>query len=179
MSQAFIQPSPLQLERYYVKELSCAVRDSFIDRQDQQGPYSSPRMQANLNEEQIGDDPRHWRFELMVSSNDDGGDTFPYQVHVVLVGYFRVAEHYPEARVSTLARVNGPAVLYSAAREALVMLTSRTGYPGLMLPTIYFSPPPHDEAHAELKQLSGTESAAEAASATEQPQTPDGANRRR
>lgn len=155
--QTLIHPSPLQLERYYIKELSCSVKDNFIDQQGLMTPPASPRLTANVSETQLGEDERRWRFELMVSSTEDAASEFPYELRVVLVGFFKVHEDYPEPRVNNLARVNGPAVLYSAAREALVMLTGRTGYPALVLPTIYFSPPVHTEAEAAPKQLMGSQ----------------------
>ncbi|MDT7543356.1 MAG: hypothetical protein QOE33_3260 [Acidobacteriota bacterium] len=153
------QASPLQLERYYIKECNFSVKESFVDKQGDYAPVGLPQILANVNESVSEDDPRYWRFEVLVESNDDVSKEFPYSLHVVLVGFFRVHESYPEERIKLLAKINGPSLLYSAAREALVTVTGRTGYPAVVLPSVMFIPPspPKEEAVTVQKSLSSGE----------------------
>lgn len=141
MGQPPFQLSPLQLESYYIKECSFAIKDNFVDRQQDFTPVDMPRLIANVTQTPADQDPRHWRIELFVQSHDDASTEFPYSVEIVLVGFFKVHESYPDERVKALARINGPSLLYSAARETLLTVTSRTGYPALILPTLVFIPP--------------------------------------
>lgn len=98
-----------------------------------------PRLSANVTDIRNADDPRSWRFELEVESKDEESKEFPYSLRIILVGFFRVRDQYPDERADILARVNGPSVLYSAAREALATATSRSGYPAIVLPSVMFS----------------------------------------
>jgi preprotein translocase subunit SecB len=134
--------SPLELEQYYIKELYFSVKNNFVDRYnefEESEETAYPRLSANVTDIRNADDPRSWRFELKVESKDEESKEFPYSLRIILVGFFRVRDQYPEERADILARVNGPSLLYSAAREALATATSRSGYPAIVLPSIMFS----------------------------------------
>lgn len=134
--------SPLELEQYYIKELYFSVKNDFVDRYsefEESEETAYPRLSANVIDIRNADDPRSWRFELEVESKDAESKEFPYSLRIILVGFFRVRDQYPEERADVLARVNGPSVLYSAAREALATATSRSGYPAIVLPSVMFS----------------------------------------
>ena len=134
--------SPLQIVRYYIKELHYAVKENFDDKYEEQNlSIGYPNLYGNVIERQEKADPRQWRFEVIIESRDDQSEDFPYRLRIVLVGFFIVSDDYPFERADMLARVNGPSVLYSAAREALVTVTSRTGFPSIVLPSVMFIPP--------------------------------------
>jgi preprotein translocase subunit SecB len=146
--------SPLELERYYIKELRFLIKENFVDKNDQFEDFTFPQLQAEVGESSHQNDPLRWRFELAVESKDENSSDFPYSLRIVLVGFFRVNESYPPDRVANLARVNGPSLLYSAAREALVTATSRSGYPAIVLPSVMFTFL-NEESNAQ-KQLPST-----------------------
>ncbi len=132
--------SPLELLQYYVKELYFCVKENFVDKYEEfegRDEVAYPKLAAKIIDNQI--DPRSWRFELEVESKDEDSTEFPYSLRITLVGFFRVREQYPADRADLLARVNGPSVLYSAAREALATATSRSGYPAIVLPSVMFT----------------------------------------
>lgn len=134
--------SPLELEQYYIKELYFSVKNDFVDRYnefEESEETAYPRLSANVTDIRNADDPRSWRFELEVESKDEESKEFPYSLRIILVGFFRVRDQYPDERADILARVNGPSLLYSAAREALATATSRSGYPAIVLPSVMFS----------------------------------------
>ncbi len=152
MQQEPFSVSPLQIQNYYIKELHYAVKENFVDKYDQNLDISYPYLSGNIIEFQREDDPRQWRFEVVIESRDEQSNEFPYTLRIALVGFFRVSEDYPSERADILARVNGPSLLYSAAREALVTATSRTGFPAIVLPSVIFMPPTK-ETKAEPKAL--------------------------
>jgi preprotein translocase subunit SecB len=141
MEQSELRLSPLQLNRYFIKELSYAVKGSFEGRYDPTAFFPYPQLLSRVKSTRNESDARAWKFELTVESNDAKSEEFPYSLRIVMVGDFTVAESYPAERADLLARVNGPSLLYSAAREALVLITSRSGFPAIVLPSVLFLPP--------------------------------------
>lgn len=152
MEQSELRLSPLQLNRYFVKELSYAVKESFEGRYDPTASFPYPQLSARVKSTRDESDARAWKFELTVESNDAKSEEFPYSLRIVLVGDFTVAENYPAERADLLARVNGPSLLYSAAREALVTVTSRSGFPAIVLASVLFLPPGEDTAKTGEQQ---------------------------
>lgn len=148
MEQSELRLSPLQLNRYFIKELSYAVKGSFEGRYDPTEAFPYPQLSSRVRSTRNESDARAWKFELTVESNDAKSEEFPYSLRIVLVGDFTVTESYPAERADLLARVNGPSLLYSAAREALVLVTSRSGFPAIVLPSVLFLPPEDGAAKA-------------------------------
>lgn len=142
-----MQPSPLQLEAYFLKELSFSIADRL-----ETAPTRSPKsdnigIKVGIDASPRDDDPLKWRCELTVESAEEPESNPPYSFRITFVGFFRVAKGYPAERVELMARTNAPALLYSAAREALVPITSRGPYPAVVLPSVTFLevPPPRSE----------------------------------
>src|ERR1051325_3639855 len=134
-------PSPLSLEWYFIKELSVVWQSEFDPSQGSTIAVSDLLVEAvpSQNEEE----PRKWAFEVSINLEDNTGKRFPYVFHIVLVGFFEIAARYAEKNpngAELLAVVNGPAVLYSAAREQITMITGRGPYPEVILPTVTFLP---------------------------------------
>lgn len=64
----------------------------------------------------------------------------PYAVHLIAVGLFTVSDKIEDP--VKLLKITGASILYSAAREFLITITSRGPWPPFFLPTISFLPPP-------------------------------------
>ncbi len=60
-----------------------------------------------------------------------------YKIHLVVIGYFEVSPKWPAPE--KLIEINGASILFSAAREYLITITSRGPWGALMLPTISFN----------------------------------------
>jgi preprotein translocase subunit SecB len=133
-----LQLSPLQLNKYFIKELHFAVKGDFDGKYDQTAEFPYPQLSARVSHTQSEQNPREWRLELTLESDDSQSEKFPYTLKIILVGYFTVIEEYPSERANMLAHVNGPSLLYSAAREALVTITGRSGFPAIVLPSVMF-----------------------------------------
>lgn len=71
------------------------------------------------------------------SPPDDEECNQAYRIHIVVVGVFKVAQSWDEKE--KLLRVNGSSILYSAAREFLITITSRGPFGAVTLPTISFN----------------------------------------
>lgn len=64
-----------------------------------------------------------------------------YTMELASVGFFEVEKDFPEDQREALVATMGASLLYGAAREFLLMLTSRGPYPAIYLPTITFMQP--------------------------------------
>jgi preprotein translocase subunit SecB len=134
--------SPLLLEEYVLRELQFSLISDLKNRPDRAAQYDGLSIEVTTEVEKRDGDLRKWRCELTVESKAEKGANHPYKFRVTYVGFFSVAETYPAERVEMMARTNTPALLYSAAREALLPLTGRGPFPAILLPSVTFLEPP-------------------------------------
>jgi preprotein translocase subunit SecB len=155
--KAVFQPmiSPLQLDSYFLKSMHFELKSGF-DRVST-GDMVPPDLEIGVvSVERNPENPAQWRFEVSLELPDEPDNKFPYTVATTLVGVFTVNEHYPEEHAERLARVNGPAVLYSSAREIVASITGRSPYPKLLIPSVTFIQPGIDRTampESQLKQI--------------------------
>lgn len=136
-----MQASPLQLEGYFLKELQFALLDELKGVPSASAKYDAIGIKVDADTTPRDDDRLKWRCELTVESSSESDRMMPYTFRITFVGFFRVSKGYPAERIEIMARTNAPAVLYSAAREALVPLTSRGPYAAIILPSVTFLDP--------------------------------------
>ena len=134
--------SPLQLDRYFLKSLHFQLRPGF-DSGIRGFTPAPPNIEVGVVcAEQDPGNPKQWRFEVRIELPDEPSDGgFPYTIETTLVGFFTVSPHYPQETTELLARANGPALLYSCAREILASITGRSPYPKLTIPSVTFIQP--------------------------------------
>lgn len=153
--------SPLQLDRYFLKDLRFELKEGFDGQRVPVGDLTPPSLEIGVvAAEQNSEDPLQWRFEVSLELPDPPESKFPYIVATTLVGYFTVNAHYPAEQAERLARINGPALLYSSAREVVASVTGRSPYPKLLIPSVTFIQPGSDKTQipdSELKQLGSGE----------------------
>lgn len=135
-----MQNSPLQLESYFLNELFFSVESPLLDIPESDVKYPSVQFQVNVDSNPMGEDSRRWRCELAIQSRREEGEQLPYQFRVSMIGFFQISKEWPEEKVEMVARVNGPALLYSAAREILISVTGRGVFPPFILPSVTFIP---------------------------------------
>lgn len=146
-----MQPSPLQLEYFFLKELRFSLLKELQVLPDRVPSYDKLGIDVQVQATPVQDNPLKWRCELNIKSKTDPNLILPYDFSITYVGFFSVDEHYPAEKSELLARANAPAVLYSAARETLIILTSRGPVPGLILPSVTFIEPPSGPRNQESK----------------------------
>jgi preprotein translocase subunit SecB len=164
-----MRPSPLQLNDYWVDNLTFSTNydhepdepvvrvispeDLLVEVQESVNPENSLQRSCNIS----------------IALNESAAANFPWMFNVSLVGYFQIDEDWPGNKDS-LFSANAPAVLYSAAREALAAVSGRGPYREVLLPSVTFInlPPPEKQlpAAAEVQQGEGTKSPAKAARKT-------------
>jgi preprotein translocase subunit SecB len=145
-----MQLSPLLLEGYFLKELHFAVNDNVDNHKSE---FDNIEISVDVDTQAHQDDPLRWRCELTIKSKLDPKLYYPYAFVITYVGLFRVSEKFPSERVELLVQTNGPALLYSAAREMLTSLTGRGMFPVVLLPSVTFLSPPDNGKKPSSKQV--------------------------
>ena len=132
---------PLQLESYSFTDLELHANSEYAEAGNAPPTYALTVEPVVAEDEQDGG----WSVVLSIHTEPEQGTTGPYQAQVNMVGRFRVSKDYPSERARDLVQITGSSILYSAAREMLLLLSSRTVWGPMQLPTVSFMPPRNEE----------------------------------
>jgi preprotein translocase subunit SecB len=145
-----MNPSPLLLDNYYFKEITVKYHSGV----DGDNKVIADDLKVDAREIRDQDNLRKWIFILTIELPEAATPKLSCTFRIELIGFFEVSESYDPALSERLARANGPAILYSAAREMLVILTGRGFGHTVILPSVNFLPPTHKQATSdEGKQI--------------------------
>ncbi|HEV7375950.1 MAG TPA: protein-export chaperone SecB [Pyrinomonadaceae bacterium] len=132
-----MQLSRLALDDYFIKALSFALSSGFDQDREEGSEVEPPDLKVRSRLQHLKN--KQWRCELRVELPSDPAGKFPYAFGLTLVGLFSIEKELSPDSDETLARSNAPAVLFSAAREVLASVSSRSGFPPFLLPTVTFA----------------------------------------
>lgn len=122
--------TPILLEEYFFPIVQVGANPD--------GPEEAPDPQFNIKVT-IGKAEEENLYQVTVAINtpDDEEETKQnYYVHLVAVGIFSVNPEFDN--IPKLLHVTGSSMLYSAAREFLITITSRGPWDAVSLPTFSF-----------------------------------------
>lgn len=107
------------------------------------------------------ENPLDWRLSLTVrfGGKGDKDGPPPYHGHLKVIGYFEVAESYPEDKRDSLIGITGASILYGACREMLANLTARGPHGLVSLPSISFLEPDGKKAAKKATRKAAAKSA--------------------
>ena len=133
--------SPLQLHRYFAEEVFCKANPDFD--KDKEVKIKDFQVLFETGEDK---NPLLRRIRLTVEQNLSKDGNEPFAFKIVMVGLFEVMKEFFESqgaeKTEQLVNVNGPALLYSAARELLALVSGRGPYTdenlNVLLPSITF-----------------------------------------
>jgi len=144
--------SPLQLEASYIRQLSFSMKaEPGIVKL-----VEAPSVSVIVKAARRPDDPLAWSFELSLEFEEKTKKRMPFDFSLVMLGFFKISNKYPADQVERLATANGPAVLYSMARETISAITGRNGYSPFVLPTVTFVQSPSQVAKQQKPPRSRT-----------------------
>jgi preprotein translocase subunit SecB len=84
--------------------------------------------------------PGMWRVTLDIEGKDDEATPPPYLFRLRGIGTFRyTGDDRPEPEIARIVGVNGASIVFSSAREYLMLLTSRGPWGQMRLPTVSFA----------------------------------------
>jgi len=153
-----MRASNLLLDSYYIDELSFSLDDNYVYDPEKEPTLSASDLSVDVDPWRHPAEPLKWYFRLAVRLDDKEGK-FPYRFSVRLTGFFDVQADCPPDLAEPLALVNAPAILYASARELLALVTGRSRYLSVILPSVtFFEPDPKSkrvQAARPKKALSG------------------------
>ena len=126
-------PSPLHLEKYFFTKVHVDACPNSCEKTGK-GLFT---VKATCMKHK--DAEHKWMVQLEIKQAQDKDNGCPeYSFHIESVGFYDVSDNFPAEKSEQLVRVNGPALLYSAARELIAMLTCRGPFAPVNLPTVTF-----------------------------------------
>lgn len=154
--------SPLQLQRYYLEEFACKANPDFNEKGEGKPENFQVYFESGVNDKNSLQ--RRIRLTIEQKLGKDGKE--PYSFKVVMVAFFEVAKKFFDEKgaeeVDKIVNANGPALLYSAARELLALISGRGPHTNkdldVFLPSITFinfkpmKCPPEEEKPKEPKK---------------------------
>ena len=135
-----IAKAPIDLKSYFFPYVQVAADPEFnFDR-----PEIHPDIQVKRT---VEPDENNGLYQVTLNITVMPGDEhekIPYSIEWVAVGLFSVAEGTEEP--VRMLEINGASILYSAAREFVITITSRGPWPQFALPTASFYYPKDQRA---------------------------------
>lgn len=125
----------LRLETYYFTNTSVSADPCY---EPHEGVVPAITIDTNIEMAQHSDDPNRWMITVGVHAKSGDEKPIPYKVDLEVVGFFRVEPEVQIEKAPLLVQANGAAILYSSAREYLLMVTGRGPWPPISLPTTNF-----------------------------------------
>lgn len=128
--------APLQLERYVFTKLEVEANPDYVPQETVADNPIKLRLDIGLGEHQ--EDPT--KFQVIVGIDELRAEkgTLPYRIALQAVGLFSVSKDFKHDDLKKVVQVNGASMLYSAARELVLLITGRGPWSGYQLPTISF-----------------------------------------
>lgn len=129
---------PLLLEESYFDQVHVEAAPEYAPDPDGAPRQHGVEMQLGLAT--VDASPDLWRVSLDIRHKEADDEAPRYHFRLRTVGFFKyVADERPEPEVAKLMAANGASILYSSAREYLLLLTSRGPWGQLSLPTMSFA----------------------------------------
>jgi preprotein translocase subunit SecB len=135
-----MRASPLVLKDYFTTEFRFSAQPDFNLKSPSEATILPSEIAVDV-EQLLTPDSSHARsYQITVQLEPDVVEKFPWTFYISLVGFFEVLPSWPEDQIDRLFVANAPALLYSAARESLSMVSGHGPYRRALLPSITFAP---------------------------------------
>lgn len=129
--------SNLQLETYFIDEIQCKTNKDYLKKEKISFEGFDVTFESGIN----ANNPLLRRIVLTIKQENNIDK--PYEFKLTIIGIFSISESFAarekESQLEKLINTNCPSILYTAAREIILTLTSRQPNGSYMLPTIAFS----------------------------------------
>lgn len=128
--------APLQLEHYVFTKLEVEANHDYAP---QEAVAESPvklRLDMELGEHK--EDSTKFQVTVGIDELRAEKGILPYRISLQVVGLFSISKDFKHDDLKKIVQVNGASMLYSAAREMILLITGRGPWPAYQLPTISF-----------------------------------------
>ena len=100
---------------------------------------AEPSLKPTIWYEPVPNTADQWKLVLTLQlASADPAKPYAYEAEIKIQGLVQVTDGFMQAKKEQLALVNGLSILYSAAREMLLNITSRSASGAVSLPTLSF-----------------------------------------
>jgi len=130
----------MQLENYFVEELSFQVRQDYQPDSENPSKLSPSDLEIEVRLGKIKEDAFKQMCHLTITLKEKLEKGLPYDFKLVIVGFFQIHSSCSEDEVEMLLKNSAPSMLFTAGRELLMLVTGRARFAPLMLPTMTFLP---------------------------------------
>lgn len=143
--------APLQLTDYFVTSIRVGASPDFDTSRETDLEIESLKIEQTCV--QVGEEKDH-AFSLVMSISQDlvPGKNIPYSYEIQLVGSITAHPDFPKEKLRHAVEVNGPSMLFGAAREILRAATGRGPYGQLLIPSTTFFKPANPPAKKAAKK---------------------------
>lgn len=100
--------------------------------------FDGTEYKLNIRHGRSKDSDSNWWVGVEYATRSNEEKICPYELDMLAVGIFSVAENFPNERAEKLVYENGAALVFSAIREMVSTLTGRSTYGQFILPTVSF-----------------------------------------
>lgn len=140
-----MRPARMQLKEYFVAESFFRTQTEYLTVADQEDfKLNSSDLEIKVALGQHSENANEKICELTIALENKNEEKTPYVFKIVMLGFFDLHESCQAEEAELLLKTNAPSVLYSAAREFLLLTTGRGMFSPLMLPTVTFLPVEQD-----------------------------------
>lgn len=137
-----MQISPLQLTQHFFTKVAIDQRDkTLVEPTFKPFALDKVKMDVQLESgtaEDEKEEPKHFMIRLGITLDKERQHDIPYDISIELVGFFEVSKSMPIEKRAELVLANGASILYSAARESILSITSRFMKGHITMPTVNF-----------------------------------------
>lgn len=129
---------PLQLERYFFTRTVANANPGFDPVAAGNAGDVDRDVDVQVHLFRNDADPHEYQLTLAIVPVQVGDASPPYELEVEVIGFFTVNPSFERPDIDRLVQVNGASLLYSAAREYVMTVTSRGPWGPFLLPTVNF-----------------------------------------
>lgn len=146
-----MQLAPLQLTDYFVHSLRVEASPDF--ESDHETDLDIDSLQVEHECIALDDDALP-RYHMAMTIRQDlvPGKNIPYSYELRMVGRIVASPDFPADKLQRAVEVNGPSMLFGAAREILRAATGRGPYGQVLIPSTTFFRPAAAPQHKPVKQ---------------------------
>lgn len=124
--------SPLEIKSYFFPHVVVTADPLYVEAENNTSPHYDIKVAVDRDDERD-----NYQVAVEIVSEPESEDKRQaYSVHLVGIGIFTVHPDWPDPE--KLLRINGASIIYSAAREFLITITSRGPWESVHLPTFSF-----------------------------------------
>lgn len=141
-----MKQAPLQLIDYWSVLLHVEANPNYQRKDAQPIPLESLKVTHAVEPGQAREHPEaqgtEWDLQLTIEQTAPDEVVVPYFFKITMQGILQASPAIPRDRLEKIVAINGPALLFGAAREVIRASTSRGPYPAVVIPSTNFLPTP-------------------------------------